>query len=117
MSYVALATDRFDEMDAFYRALGGSELARWDRPGARGARFDVAGLQIELLDHAREERELRFGDADERVHLVLEVDDVDAFHARRAKNAPAPRDVSWGARLFELRDPDGTPITVVERRP
>jgi hypothetical protein len=75
----------------------------------------VAGLRLELLDHAREERKLRVGEADERVHLVLEVADVDAFHARHGQGAPAPRDVPWGARLFELHDPDGTPLTVLER--
>lgn len=115
MSYVALATARFEEMRAFYEhALGGKPLQAWDRPGARGVLLDVNGLRIELLDAAREGMTL--GAPAGRTHLVLEVDDVDAFHKNLDLDAPAPAEVSWGARLFRIRDPDGTPVTVLKKK-
>lgn len=48
-----------------------------------------------------------------RVHLVVEVTDIDQARQLRTA-APAPEAVSWGARLFQVRDPDGVPVTFIQ---
>ena len=115
MSYVALATDRFDETAAFYGArLGFPTVRSWDRPGGRGRVFDLGGLRLEILDASREERRLELADPLDRVHLVVEVDDVDGEHRRLGILDDTPRDTTWGSRLFRVRDPDGTWITFLQ---
>jgi hypothetical protein len=54
MSYIALATDCFDLVRAFYEdSLGFPVVAKWDRPTGRG-RFDLGGgLRLEILDNVR----------------------------------------------------------------
>jgi len=76
--------------------------------------FDLGGLRLEILDNGREASRLRLGEAADRIHLVLEVGDVDAVWRRLGGPAPAPRVAPWGARLFQIRDPDGVPVTVLE---
>lgn len=116
MSFIALATSRYDEVCAFYgKALGCAVVDGWDRPGARATVFDLGGMRLEILDATRE-KAMALGDAKDRVHLVLEVEDVDAFR-RRLGEAPEPQATSWGARLLRLRDPDGIPVTVLSRGP
>jgi hypothetical protein len=46
--------------------------------------------------------------------VVVEVPDIDAARARLKIDSPAPTTVSWGAKLFQLRDPDGIPVTFLE---
>jgi catechol 2,3-dioxygenase-like lactoylglutathione lyase family enzyme len=52
--------------------------------------------------------------------VSVEVDDVDAVHARAVERgleiAYALRDEEWGVRRFMLREPSGTLINVVSHR-
>ena len=115
MSYVALATDRYDEMVEFYgTALGFPALDSWDRPNGRGQRFDLGGMRLELLDNAREKAQLPLGDPADRFHVVVEVEDLDAARSGLEVDAPLPQSTSWGARLFVLRDPDGISVTFLQ---
>lgn len=116
MSYVALATNAFDEMVHFYGGLlGFSVVSEWDRANGRGKRFDLqGGLRLEILDNRREREPLALGSPGNRVHVVIEVDDIDAAHGRLAISAPSPQAVSWGARLFQVRDPDGVAVTFLQ---
>jgi catechol 2,3-dioxygenase-like lactoylglutathione lyase family enzyme len=116
MSYVALATESFEAVAHFYGVeLGFPVVAEWDRPGGRGRRFDLGGgLRLEILDHAREHRRLQLLAPGERMHLVIEVADIEAAHRRLAVEAPLPRTVPWGARLFQIHDPDGVPVTFLQ---
>ena len=116
MSYVALATDAFDDVARFYgETLGFPVAADWDRANGRGRRFDLAGgLRLEVLDNRRERHPVPLGAPGGRVHVVVEVDDVDAARGRLALAAPAPADTSWGARLFQVRDPDGVAVTFLQ---
>jgi catechol 2,3-dioxygenase-like lactoylglutathione lyase family enzyme len=115
MSYVALATDSFDAVARFYgEKLGCAVLEEWDRSSGRGRRFDLGGLRLEILDNARERRPLSLGKPEDRVHLVVEVDEIEPARRRLQIGAPAPQAVSWGARLFQVRDPDGVPVTFLE---
>ena len=116
MSYVALATDAFDEVAHFYGALLGFPVVEaWDRAHGRGTRFDLGGgLRLEVLDNRRERRAMMLGTPGDRVHVVVEVPDIDAARQRIALDAPAPQDVSWGARLFQVRDPDGVAVTFLQ---
>ena len=56
-SRVALITNQFDAMRAFYAGrLGFNELETWDRPRARGIILQGPGsFRLELLDATREE--------------------------------------------------------------
>jgi catechol 2,3-dioxygenase-like lactoylglutathione lyase family enzyme len=115
MSYVALATNAFDAVTKFYgHDLGFPVVEEWDRPTGRGRRFDLLGLRLEILDNARERHPLRLGTPADRVHLVIEVSDLDAASDSFRIGAPPPHVVSWGARLFEVRDPDGVAVTFLE---
>jgi len=115
VSYVALATERFDRVARFYgTVLGFPTLRSWDRPDARGRVFDLRGLQLEILDATRERRPLELRPPADRVHLVIEVDDIHAEWSRLAIEAPQPERTSWGSCLFRLRDPDGVGVTFLQ---
>ena len=116
MSYVALATDAFDAMAQFYgELLGFPVVSEWDRTHGRGKRFELGGgLRLELLDNRRERRPLPLGVPGDRIHVVVEVPNIEAARSRLAVAAPAPQSVSWGARLFQVRDPDGVPVTFLQ---
>lgn len=108
MSYVALATLRYEEMCRFY---GGRLLCPvldgWDRPTARARVFDLFGLRLEILDASREQG-LRLPDPGDRIHLVVEVDDPSRYGT--------PVETSWGGPVVLLRDPDGVALTFVGRK-
>ncbi len=115
MSYVALATERYDDVVEFYGGLLGFPIVdRWDRPNARGLRFDLGGMRLEVLDNQRERRPLSLGTPIDRVHLVVEVDDIEEARDSIAIEAPLAQDTSWGARLFRVHDPDGVPVTFLQ---
>lgn len=116
MSYVALATDRFEECAAFYgEKLGFPVVSAWDRPVGRGRRYDLGGgLKLELLDNVRERVPLTLFPPGGRTHVVVEVDDIDEERRRIRIKTPEPTMVSWGARLFQLHDPDEVPVTFLQ---
>jgi catechol 2,3-dioxygenase-like lactoylglutathione lyase family enzyme len=116
MSYIALATDRFDDMVRFYgSALNFPKLEGWDRANGRGQRFDLGGLRLEILDNGRERHPLQIGSSPgDRIHVVIEVDNVLRARSRLHIDTPVPTHTSWGARLFQIRDPDGVAVTFLE---
>lgn len=115
MSYVALMTDRYDEVTCFYGELLGFPVVRqWDRANARGLRFDTGGMRLEIMDRAREQRQLELGKPADRFHIVIEVDNVDAAWQSIKIDAPSPQNASWGARFFQVHDPDGVPVTYLQ---
>ncbi len=115
MSYVALATDRFELVVRFYgEDLGFPVVAEWDRANGRGHRFDLGGIRLEILDNGRERHPLPLAAPADRFHVVVEVDDVEAARNRLAIAAPAVEATSWGARMFQVRDPDGVPVTFLQ---
>ena len=115
MSYIAFATDAFDAVSGFYGGvLGFPVVAEWDRARGRGRRFDLGGgLRLEILDNAREPEPVCL-DSSLRVHVVVEVDDVEHTWSQLAVTAPAPATTSWGAKLFQIQDPDGVPVTFLQ---
>lgn len=115
MSYVALVTERYDEVVEFYgRRLGFPIVDEWDRANGRGVRFDLGGMRLEILDNQRERRPLDLGDPADRVHVVVEVNDIEATRMRLEIEAPPVQSTSWGADLFQIRDPDGVPVTFLQ---
>jgi catechol 2,3-dioxygenase-like lactoylglutathione lyase family enzyme len=116
MSYVALATDNFDNMSLFYgQTLGFPLLCEWDRPRGRGKRFDLgSGLRLEILDNQREPEPLCISTVGERIHIVVEVKDIVETRSKIPLEVPEVVEVSWGASLFQLRDPDGFPLTYLQ---
>jgi catechol 2,3-dioxygenase-like lactoylglutathione lyase family enzyme len=115
VSYMALATDRFDQVVRFYgEGLGFPIVDEWDRAHGRGRRFNLGGLRLEILDNARERRPLRLGEPADRFHIVVEVEDIEAARRHIAIPAPPAAATSWGASLFQVRDPDGVPVTFLK---
>ena len=115
MSYVALVTDRFDEVALFYgKKLGFPVVEEWDRDNGRGRRFELGGLRLEILDNSRERNPLALGEPADRFHVVVEVEDIEAARNGIAIEAPPAQDTSWGARIFQVRDPDGVPVTFLQ---
>lgn len=115
MSYIAFATNSFDAVADFYgQTLRFAVVAEWDRAHGRGRRFDLGGgLRLEILDNSRE-RLPAVLDVSSRVHVVIEVEDVQASWETLTVPAPAPSLTSWGARLFQIQDPDGVPVTFLQ---
>jgi catechol 2,3-dioxygenase-like lactoylglutathione lyase family enzyme len=115
MSYVAIATDNLEEVSNFYhRALGFKVIEEWDREHGRGRRFNAGGMGLEILDNTRERNSMRMFQPGDRFHIVVEVADIEAAHRGIAVSAPKPQITSWGATLFEVRDPDGVPVTFLQ---
>ena len=115
MSYVALITERYDDAVEFYGGLLDFPVVdKWDRPNARGMRFDLGGMRLEIIDNQREKSPLDLGAPADRFHLVVEVDDIEEARDSIKIDAPLPQDTSWGARLFRVHDPDGVPITFLQ---
>ena len=115
MSYVALVTDNFDEVVLFYgMSLGFPTVDEWDRENARGTRFDLGGMRLEILDNTRQREPLSIPSPGDRIHVVIEVDDIEAAHAGLAIAAPDPQNTSWGVKMFQVRDPDGVPVTFLQ---
>ncbi len=117
MSYIAFATDAFEQVAAFYgETLGFPIVAEWDRSRGRGRRFELGGgLRLEILDNAREPHPEKL-DVSRRVHVVVEVEDIQTAWQQLKVAAPHPVQTSWGARLFQIHDPDGVPVTFLEWR-
>ena len=119
MSYVALATNSFDEVAHFYgELLGFPVVGEWDRPRGRGRRFDLGGgLRLEILDNVREPLTLELHKPGGRMHLVIEVDDIDVMKDNAVVTMPTPQTTSWGARICQLKDPDGILVTFLQWAP
>ena len=115
MSYVALVTARFDEVTRFYgELLGFPIVTQWDRHNARGLRFDAGGMRLEIIDNEREQRPVELGEPADKVHIVIEVENIAEARKRIKVDAPPPQDTSWGARIFRVHDPDGIPVTFLQ---
>jgi catechol 2,3-dioxygenase-like lactoylglutathione lyase family enzyme len=115
MSYVAMATSRFGEVTRFYGELLGFPIVeQWDRSNARGVRFDTGGMRLEIIDNEREQHQLELGETANKVHIVVEVENIDAARERIKVDAQPTQDTSWGARLFQILDPDNVPITFLQ---
>lgn len=115
MSYFAIATTRFEEMLAFYRDhLGLEVISEFARPKARGAFIRLSGdSRMELIDATRQSKPMRLEPtADDRLHIVIETNDIEGF--ARDRNLSEPQPTSWGAKVVELRDPDGISVWVLE---
>jgi catechol 2,3-dioxygenase-like lactoylglutathione lyase family enzyme len=96
MSYVALATEAFDQMAFFYgQLLGFPIVAEWDRPRGRGRRYDLGDLRLEILDNLREPTRLTLYQPSGRLHIVIEVKDIDYARRQLTIEAPEPQSTSW----------------------
>jgi len=109
-------TPLYDETLAFYsRCLTFPVLDAWDRSADdKGTVFGAASGRIEVLlqplnpdssDHFFDDR------PPQGAFMVIEVDDVDAFHAKVSGAGIAMeedlKDQSWGHRSFVVADPNG----------
>ena len=115
MSYLALLTDSYDAITHFYgQQLHFPVIEQWDRANARGLRYSLGDMRLEILDNQREKDPLPLGDPADRIQVVIEVSNIEKARAGIDIEAPPTQSTSWGARLFQLRDPDGVPVTFLE---
>ena len=115
MSYVAMVTNRFDEVTRFYgELLGFPVVDQWDRSNARGQRFDAGGMRLEIIDNQREKNPRELVETADKVHIVVEVDNIDDARTRIRVDTPPVQDTSWGSRIFRIMDPDGIPVTFLQ---
>jgi catechol 2,3-dioxygenase-like lactoylglutathione lyase family enzyme len=109
------STGRYDQTVTFLRdMLELPVVGSWDRPGDdRGTLFGAAAGMIEVLENAGLERNPS-DTASGGPFAAIEVDDVDALHARLAgKSVPVHyplADMPWGHRGFSVLDPNGVEI-------
>ncbi|MFM7129097.1 MAG: VOC family protein, partial [bacterium] len=99
----------------FYRdRLGLEVISEFTRPNARGAFIRLSGeSRMELIDATRQSKPMRLEPtADDRLHIVIETDDIERVAQRQ--NLGEPRLTSWGAKVVELRDPDGIAVWLLE---
>ena len=95
MSFVALVTNRFDEVTRFYgELLGFPTVEQWDRSNARGQRFDTGGMRLEIIDNEREQHQCELAPSSSKFHIVVEVDDIEAARQRIDVEAPAVKESS-----------------------
>ena len=102
--YAAIFTNHFQKTMEFYtEALGFS--VEWSE-GKKMAMLKLRGLR--LLIHPAKLKPRR---GESPLHLHLEVDDVDGFHARLKgagiKVPGSPKTMNWGHRTFRTYDPNG----------
>ena len=106
-----------DRSIEFYSGLLGLPIgSRWDHEGG-GCSLDAGSGVIELVGKPPDMK-MRGGwdfiPPTAKIDLILEVPDVDAWHARLtaagATPEAEPADTSWGGRLFRVLDPDETPV-------
>ena len=71
-------------------------------------------MRLEIIDNEREQHECELAAPSHKFHIVVEVDDIEEARQRIDVEAPPARESSWGARLFQVRDPDGVPVTFLE---
>jgi catechol 2,3-dioxygenase-like lactoylglutathione lyase family enzyme len=112
---LALITDIYEEVTHFYGdLLRFPVVEQWNRANARGVRYNLGDMRLEVLDNQREREPLTLGDSAVRFQVVVEVGDIEEARARIDMEAPPTWETSWGARLFQLQDPDGVPVTFLE---
>ena len=111
----AYFTRNYQQTVHFYaEGLGFAVMDSWDRStDDKGTVFSAASGRIEVLaqplggecDHLFDARR------PQGAFMVIEVDDVDAFHAqlngRYVRIERDLKDESWGHRSFLVREPDG----------
>jgi predicted enzyme related to lactoylglutathione lyase len=115
VSYIALVTNRFNEVSHFYGELLDFPVVKeWNRSNACGRRFDTGGMRLEIIDNQREQRPCELGEPAEKIHIVIEVEDIDEAKSKIKLEAPPIRETSWGSRIFQITDPDGIPVTFLQ---
>ena len=113
-------TPVYDETVAFLRdALDFPVVNSWDRAGDhRGTVFSAAAGLIEVLENAGQRRGASHT-ASGGPFAAIEVDDVEALHARVAAKGVSIHysleDKAWGHRGFSVLDPNGVEFAFFSR--
>jgi predicted enzyme related to lactoylglutathione lyase len=71
-------------------------------------------MRLEIIDNDREQHQLELGAPADKVHIVIEVEDITEARERISVDVLAITETSWGSRLFQIRDPDGVSITFLQ---
>lgn len=115
---VRIATQKFDELLAFYARLSGTEPVRL---APEFAELRLAGGAVLAISSEALIRQFNHGAAvaaaNRSAILEFEVDDVEPVHAALAgvELVMAPTTMPWGNRAMLLRDPDRNLVNVFSR--
>lgn len=115
---VRLVTRDVDRLAAFYRLITSVEP---ERPAAQFANFRFGPVALAISAEAVVQQfnaGAAIAAANRSAIIELEVDDVDAFHARLPGDidiAMPPATMPWGNRSLLLRDPDGNVVNIFAR--
>jgi uncharacterized glyoxalase superfamily protein PhnB len=71
-------------------------------------------MRLEVIDNQREKNPRELGEPADKIHIVVEVENIDDARARIKVDAPPVQDTSWGSRIFRIMDPDGIPVTFLQ---
>ena len=127
LTHVRLLVSRFDECFRFYRDVMGL-TPTWGQEGDGYADFAAGPANLALFNRAAMADAVGAAglpaeaSAQDRVALILRVDDVDAtvqrLQERGAAFVTGPTDhADWGIRTAHLRDPDGNLIELYVELP
>ena len=118
IAHFALATNRYEMMESFYtERLGFPIVDSWNHKNGRGVHIQLPGLVLELLDNDCGPCAQMLGASLDRVRLVIEVEDIDETRDLLDIETPIPQTADDGKRSFQLRDPDGLPVTFMQPKP
>ncbi|GAA0309110.1 VOC family protein [Halarchaeum salinum] len=132
--HYGITVSDLDDSLAFYRdvlgldvltefAVGGEAFAEGvgvEGASADFAHLDAGGARVELVEYDPAGDDVRGGMVNDTgaMHLGLSVPDIEAFHDSLPDDvetiAPGPRTTESGTTILFVRDPDGTPIEIVE---
>ncbi|GGM71809.1 catechol 2,3-dioxygenase-like lactoylglutathione lyase family enzyme [Halarchaeum rubridurum] len=132
--HYGITVSDLDESLAFYRdvlgldvisefSVGGEAFAEGvgvDGASAEFAHLDAGGTRVELVSYDPEGADRRGGMVNDTgaIHLGLSVPDVEAFHESLSDDvetvADGPRTTASGTTILFVRDPDGTPVEILE---
>jgi catechol 2,3-dioxygenase-like lactoylglutathione lyase family enzyme len=111
----------------FYRdLLGLPVISQWDHEGGGCLLAAGPGPEAGLIELLGKPPEMKsrggwdFIPPTAKLDLILEVPDVDIWHAHvvaaGAEPQSAPVDTAWGGRWFTLLDPDETPVVFLSMK-
>jgi methylmalonyl-CoA/ethylmalonyl-CoA epimerase len=119
---VALTTDSFDRLSAFYREGLGLEPSQvWPEDQGRALVLDMGKATLEVFDEkqATTVDQLEVGSrVSGQVRFALQVPDLDAAVTRLMEHGATlvhpPVTTPWGDRTARFQDPDGMQVTLYE---
>jgi catechol 2,3-dioxygenase-like lactoylglutathione lyase family enzyme len=116
-SHFTLYTNKFKAMLEFYRdRLGFSVLEHSDQAGCSDVLIELPDMLLEIINNDHMTSPELLGASLDRIHIIVAVPDIEATRDVLDIETPIPNITQRGDLMFQLRDPDGLPITFIQRK-